>query len=159
MRPNVRLGERNQRPPSDPLQTLCGERMLQVTGRPCRVAGGGGAAIIVPSDIIGEHVAAVSKYDWRAVERTVSENAQLRLAGVDSSVWTISNLYRYVTQAWDFTIDNVQISDGPDGLVRAQIRLTNGEWVKQIQGEYCVRENRIASITLTDAHPVKDGNV
>ena len=112
----------------------------------------------VPVEVVREHLAALTHYDWTVLENTVSEGVRLQLVGTEGWNWALSTLYRHVSQAWDFASEEVRLSDQGDGTVRAQIRLTNGGGlVKQIEGEYHVRGDRIDSIRLTDEPPVRAG--
>ena len=69
--------------------------------------------------------------------------------------WELAGLYRSMTQAWDFTIGDIELIDEGEGAVRARIRLVNGDWVKDVEGEYQVVMGRIAAISLTETAPVK----
>ena len=108
-----------------------------------------------PVEVVREHLAAVAEYDWDGVETSLSANAELTLGGVTDWEWTISTIYRHVTQAWDFTIADKLISQGDDGLVTGVIRLVNHGLVKDVVGEYHVAQDRIISITLSDSAAVK----
>lgn len=79
----------------------------------------------------------------------------MKLVGVDDDdwEWTLSTLYRHVSQAWDYVPEDVQLSDGDDGAVRARIRFTNGGAVKVVEGRYRISGDCIDSIILTDEPP------
>jgi hypothetical protein len=111
----------------------------------------------VPSRLVRDHIdAALTRHDWDAVESSVSEDVRLKMTGIEDWVWTISSLYRHISQAWDFTPEDVQLGDRADGSVGADIRLSNGDgWVKRVVGDYHVLGDRIDFIALTDDVPVK----
>jgi hypothetical protein len=106
-------------------------------------------------EVVREHLAAVAGYDWAGVERSMSANADLTLDRVTDWEWTISTLYRHVTQAWDFTVADTQLSEGDDGLVAGVIRLVNHGLVKDVVCKYHVAQDRIISITLSDSAPMQ----
>jgi len=108
-----------------------------------------------PFEIVRDHIAALARSDWTALESTVSHPVQMKLVGVDDDdwEWTLSTLYRHVSQAWDYVPEDVQLSDGDDGAVRARIRFTNGGAVKVVEGRYRISGDCIDSIILTDEPP------
>ncbi|MBO9501036.1 hypothetical protein [Brevundimonas sp. A19_0] len=108
-----------------------------------------------PAEVVREHLAAVADYDWDGAKRTMSANADLTLDGVTDWEWTIFNLYRQVTQAWDFTVSAVRLSGGDDGVVTGMIRLVNHGWIKDVRCRYQVTQDRIISITLFSSAPAK----
>ena len=108
-----------------------------------------------PAEVVREHLAAVADYDWDGMNRSMSANADLTLHGMPDWEWTIFALYRNVTQAWDFAVSDVQLSEGDDGVVTGVIRLVNHDWTKDIVCKYQVTQDRIVSITLSDSAPVK----
>ena len=110
--------------------------------------------MITPVETVRRHLAALASYDWPALNGSVSANVELTLVGGASWKGELVGLYRFVTQAWDFSIGAVLI-DERDGVVRARIRLINGDWVKDLEGEYRVAMGRISSIRLTGAAPAK----
>ena len=112
-------------------------------------------ALISPVEVVRQHLAALTSHDWPALHGSVSADVDLRLVGVASWKWELAGLYRSITQAWDFTIGDIQLIDEGEGAVRARIRLVNGDWVKDVEGEYQVAMGRIASIRLTEAAPTK----
>lgn len=85
----------------------------------------------------------------------MSANADLTLEGVTDWNWEVTSLYRYITQAWDFSVAETQLSEGDDGVVTGVIRLVNHGWVKDVKCTYHVTQDRIISITLSDSAPVK----
>ncbi len=84
---------------------------------------------------------------------SVSEDVKLLLVGTVDWEWTLPNLYRQITQAWDFWPEDIQLHDQGSGTVRTTIRLTNGGATKEIEGVYHVSGDRIDAITLTDSVP------
>ena len=114
----------------------------------------GGNIVSTPSEVVREHLAALGRYDWTALERSVSESVRLQLLSVDSEWrWTLTGIYRFVAQAWDYQLDDVRLAEEGDGIVRAAIKLTNGGVPKEVRGEYCVVRGRIDAITLDDGRP------
>ena len=108
----------------------------------------------VAVEVVRDHFAALARYDRAALESTASDKVQVRLVGVEDWKWTLSTLYRHVSQAWNYMPEDVQLSDWGDGTVHAIIRLANGGgFVKQIEGWYCISGGRIDSIILTDKPP------
>ncbi len=111
------------------------------------------------AEIVREHIAAFTRFDWATLEGTVSESVRLQLVGIVDWEWKLPTLYRHVSQAWDFTPEDVHLHDAGDGAVRVQLRLTNGAGLaKEIMGEYHVTGERIDAITLTDQQPVRAGS-
>lgn len=108
-----------------------------------------------PVEVVRKHLAAVADYDWDGAKISMSANADLALDGVTDWEWTIFTLYRNVTQAWDFTFAETQLSEGDDGVVTGVIRLVNHGWVKGVMCKYHVTQDRIISITLADSAPTK----
>lgn len=107
-----------------------------------------------PVEVVRDHIAALARYDWAAMESTVSNNVQLELVGVENWEWSLSTLYRHVSQAWDYMPEDVELSDQGDGIVHAVIRLASGGGsVKQIEGRYRISGGRIDSIILTYEPP------
>ena len=101
-------------------------------------------------EVVRLHLAALGRFDWAALQSSISEDAVLRLVGLEGWDWAVGNLYRQVTQAWDYMPADVRLSDEGNGVVRAEIRLSNGGAVKDIEGEYRVFRDRIEAIVLTD---------
>lgn len=60
-----------------------------------------------PAEIVQGHIAALARYDWAALESTVSDKVQVGLVGVEDWEWTLSTLYRHVSQAWDYIPEDV----------------------------------------------------
>lgn len=106
-------------------------------------------------EIVRRHFSALGNYDWPTLENSVSGDAKLRLEGASNFKWTLTNLYRHVTQAWDLPVCDVHLTDEGQGVVRAKIHLANDLQAKDIEGEYCVAMGRIDAISLTDAAPTK----
>ena len=101
--------------------------------------------------VVRGHIAALGRFDWKALDDTVAGAVQLRLAGVDGWEWSLSTLYRHISQGWDIMPEGVQLYDAGDGTVHAHIRFANGGMEKRILGDYQVTGDRIGAITLTDA--------
>ena len=108
-----------------------------------------------PVEVVRDHLAAVADYDWDGVKRSMSPNVDLKLDGVADWDWTFYTLYRNVTQAWDFTLADTQLSEGDDGAVTGVVRLINQGWVKDVMCQYHVTQDRIVSITLSDSAPTQ----
>jgi hypothetical protein len=121
-----------------------------------QVCVGWGWALRDDVSLVGRHLRAAWEYDWTALDQTLSGNAELRISHGDwtNADWGIGNFYRYLSQAWDFTLGDVQLSDLGDGIVKAKLCLTNGgAWAKKVEGEYHVSGNRIDSIRFVDSTP------
>lgn len=105
-------------------------------------------------EIVRGHLEALARHDWTSLGGSVSETVSLGVQGVDSEWrWTLNGIYRFVTQAFDYWPDDVQLVDQGDGLVRAVLKLTNGLASKEVRGEYVVIDGAINVITLTNALP------
>jgi len=65
-----------------------------------------------------------------------------------------SGMYRNISQAWDFLPGTVDLSGRGNGLVEAEMYLTNGPnggWAKKVRGEYRVVGERIDRLVLCDS--------
>jgi ketosteroid isomerase-like protein len=111
--------------------------------------------LITSVEAVRQHLAALASYDFPALNGSVSTNVELRLIGETSWKWELAGLYRFITQAWDFAVGDVQLADEGGGSVRVQIRFVNGDWVKDVEGQYQVEMGRISLITLTNATPTR----
>jgi hypothetical protein len=108
----------------------------------------------VMTDVVRAHLEAAWNFDWDALRNSLSDCAQLVLRDAPEFDWDISGLYRHITQAWDFLPGHVDLSDRGDGLVDAEMYLTNGpqgRWAKKVSGEYRVSGQRIDRIVLSDS--------
>lgn len=132
----------------DPLQTF---ELARTIGRLVAAENVVSASV----EVVRRHLSALADYDWPALDNSVSIGANLRLAGASDFKWTLTNLYRHVTQAWDLPVRDVHLADEGEGVVRAKIHLANDLQAKDIEGEYCVAMGRIDAISLSDAVPTK----
>lgn len=108
-----------------------------------------------PVEVVRKHLAAVADHDWDGAKISMSGNADLALDGVTDWEWTIFTLYRNVTQAWDFTFADTQLSEEDDGVVTGVIRMVKDGWVKGVMCKYRVTQDWIISIPLADSAPMK----
>lgn len=81
-------------------------------------------------------------------------DANLTLRGVADWKWEVGNLYRHISQAWDFTISEADLVDAKDGIVTGTIVLLNAEWRKEVNCEYRVTSGLISSIAFSASKPV-----
>ena len=84
-------------------------------------------------------------------------DANLTLKGVADWKWEVVNLYRNISQAWDFTISEANFVDAGSGIVTGMIVLLNAEWRKEINCEYRVTSGLISSIAFSASKPVNTG--
>jgi ketosteroid isomerase-like protein len=104
-----------------------------------------------PVEIVRRHLLALSQSDIQALSTTVTASVQLRLEGVEDWDWTLTSLYRAVTQAWNFIPGDIRLDDLGSGHLAATLHLTNGDATKIVEGDYRVSGDRIDAITLRDA--------
>lgn len=81
-------------------------------------------------------------------------DANLALKGVADLKWEVGNLYRNISQAWDFTIAEANLVDVGGGIVTGMIVLLNDEWRKEVNCEYRVTSGLISSIAFSVSKPV-----
>ena len=104
-------------------------------------------------NLVRRHLKAVWGFDWPEVARTVGPDPNLEISREDwtHSEWEVGNFYRHLSEAWDFFPGDVLLRDGENGIVLARLRLTNGgQWAKNLDGAYHVKDGRIASIRFVD---------
>jgi hypothetical protein len=112
----------------------------------------------VSVDVVQAHLAAAWSSDWDTLRRSLADKPQLLIRSGERthSELEIGGLYRFISQAWDFQPGTVQLSDKGDGVVEAQMCLTNGGgWVKKVAGRYHVVGNLIDVVDLTDTFAVE----
>ena len=103
--------------------------------------------------VVSAHLDAAWSFDWDKLRQSLSEDAQLIIRSGDRihSESEIGGLYRHITQAWDFMPGTVWLNDKGEGIVQAEMSLTNGcGWAKKVAGVYRVSGNLIDLVDLTD---------
>ena len=111
-------------------------------------------------ELVRRHLDAVWASDWASLRQSLADDAQLRVSSGDTvhSEWDIGGLYRFISQAWDFRPGEVQLSAHNNGIIRAELYLTNGgSWAKKVEGDYRFVGDRIASIHFVDTAPFRIG--
>ncbi len=101
-----------------------------------------------PVEFVRRHFTALARYDWVALQNSVSADVRLTLDGVQGWDWELTTLYRHVTQAWDYTVGDLHLSDEGEGIVRVLIHLVNGDRAKDVTGDYHVTSDWIDAITF-----------
>lgn len=81
-------------------------------------------------------------------------DANLALKGVADWKWEVGNLYKNISQAWDFTIAEANLVDAGGGIVTGMIVLFNDEWRKEVNCEYRVTLGLISSIAFSASKPL-----
>ena len=111
----------------------------------------------VAVDLVSRHLSAVWSYDWVEVRSSLASDAKLQISHDDwkNSEWDVVDFYRYISQAWDFAPGSVELSDRGEGIVQAHMQLTNGDWAKDVEGEYRVSDDHINAIHLVDSRAFK----
>ena len=104
-------------------------------------------------EFVRHHLDTLWARDWAELERSIADDAELTVTHGDwaYSDWTVSSLYRHITQAWDFAPGEVRLSEGGDGVVAATMLLKNAGYNKTVQGKYRVKGDRICSVWLVDS--------
>ena len=109
-------------------------------------------------EIVRAHLNAAWRSDWETLRQSLSERPQLTIRHDDwsHSEWEIGGLYRHISQAWDFMPGTVQLSEKANGVVEADMCLTNGGgWAKKVTGWYHVDGGRIDVVDLIDSNAVE----
>jgi hypothetical protein len=106
-----------------------------------------------PVELVLKHLDAVAGFDWRAVEASMMAGADLSLEGVVDWKWDVDNLYRFISQAWDFSIFRADLVGAEGGAVTGTIVLLSGAWRKEVTCEYRVVTDLISSIAFSDRKP------
>lgn len=107
-----------------------------------------------PVEVVRKHIEAVASFDWDAVKASVMDDANLTLEGVVDWKWEVGNLYRNISQAWDFTITEADLADAGGGIVTGMIVLLNAERRKVVACEYRVTLGLVSSIAFAESKPV-----
>lgn len=84
----------------------------------------------------------------------MTADAELSMEGVLDWHWDVGNLYRFISQAWDFSISQADLLDAGRGAVTGTISLLNGTWRKEVTCEYRVASDLISLIAFSDSEPV-----
>ncbi len=109
-------------------------------------------------DLVARHLAALWRYDWAELGRSLSPEAKLQISSGDwtHSDWEIGGFYRHISRAWDFSPRDTQLFESEGGIVQAKISLTNGaDWAKDIAAEYSVNASHIESIQVIEGVPYR----
>lgn len=82
-------------------------------------------------------------------------DATLALKGVADWKWEVGNLYRNISQAWDFTVAEGNLVNAGSRIVTGMIVVLNDKWRKEVICEYRVTSGLISSIAFSASKPVK----
>jgi len=118
---------------------------------------------MTPVEAVQRHLEAVRSFEWDALEASMTKDAVLiwQSASAEHPQASAPQLYRAISQAWDFMPKGFELHDRGGGLVDAKLHLTNGTgggWSKEVRGRYRVLDERICEIVLCDAFSFDIGN-
>lgn len=105
-------------------------------------------------ELVRKHIEAVASFSWDALDASMATDAILTFEGVADWKWEVGNLYRNITQAWDFAISEAVLRDAGNGGVTGMIVLSNATWRKEVACEYRVASDLISSIAFSESKPI-----